>query len=50
MRMRKGFQREDVMGFIARVQEGDLQAKRVLSLANGTVGVLTGASLAPAPP
>ena len=46
MRMRKGFRREDVMGFITRLYDGDLHAKRVLSLANGTVGVLTSASLA----
>ena len=46
MRMRRGIRREDVKGFIARLYEGDLHAKRVLSLANGTVGVLTSASLA----
>ena len=46
MGMRRGIRREDVKGFIARLYEGDLHAKRVLSLANGTVGVLTSASLA----
>ena len=36
----------DIIEFISRLYEGDLHAKRVLSLANGTLGVLTSASLA----
>ena len=38
--------RHDLQNFITTLYEGDLQAKRVLSLANATVGVLTSASLA----
>ncbi len=38
--------RHDLLNFITTVYEGDLHAKRVLSLANATVGVLTSASLA----
>lgn len=37
---------QDIIGFITNLYEGDLHAKRVLSLANGTLGVLTSASLA----
>ena len=37
--------RDDISQFIANLYEGDLHAKRVLSLANATVGVLTSASL-----
>lgn len=37
---------EEITGFIATLYEGDLHAKRVLSLANATLGVLTSASLA----
>ena len=37
---------EDITGFIATLYDGDLHAKRVLSLANATLGVLTSASLA----
>lgn len=36
----------DITGFIATLYGKDLHAKRVLSLANGTLGVLTSASLA----
>ena len=39
-------QRHDLLNFIATLYEGDLHAKRVLSLANATLGVLTSASLA----
>ena len=38
--------RHDLLNFIATLYEGDLHAKRVLSLANATQGVLTSASLA----
>ena len=38
--------RHDLLNFIATLYEGDLHAKRVLSLANATLGVLTSASLA----
>ena len=38
-------QRHDLLNFIATLYEGDLHAKRVLSLANATLGVLTSASL-----
>ena len=38
--------RHDLLNFITTLYEGDLHAKRVLSLANATVGVLTSASLA----
>ena len=37
---------KDIVGFVTRLYDGDLHAKRVLSLANGTLGVLTSASLA----
>jgi hypothetical protein len=36
----------DILGFVSTLYEGDLHAKRVLSLANATLGVLTSASLA----
>ena len=35
-----------VQEFLTRVFAGDLHAKRILSLANGTLGVMTGAALA----
>jgi hypothetical protein len=35
-----------VHGFLVRVFDGDLHAKRILSLANGALGVMTGAALA----
>ena len=38
--------RGDISEFIANLYEGDLHAKRVLSLANATLGLLTSASLA----
>ena len=38
--------RDDISEFITNLYEGDLHAKRVLSLANATLGVLTNASLA----
>ena len=38
--------RHDLLNFITTLYEGDLHAKRVLSLANATLGVLTSASLA----
>ena len=34
------------MNFISTLYDGDLHAKRVLSLANATLGVLVSASLA----
>ena len=37
--------RDDISEFITNLYEGDLHAKRVLSLANATLGVLTSASL-----
>ena len=40
------FQRQDLLNFITALYEGDLHAKRVLSLANATLGVLASASLA----
>ena len=39
-------QRDDIMEFVTRLYDGDLHAKRVLSLANATLGVITSASLA----
>ena len=39
-------QRDDIMEFITRLYDGDLHAKRVLSLANAALGILTSASLA----
>ena len=42
----QSLQRHDLLNFIATLYEGDLHAKRVLSLANATMGVLTSASLA----
>ena len=45
--MRKSIERmELVHGFVKRAFSGSLHAKRIFSLANGTLGVLTGASLA----
>src|SRR5271167_505188 len=44
--MRKSIERmELVHDFLKRAFSGSLHAKRILSLANGTLGVLTGASL-----
>ena len=39
-------QRDDIIEFITRLYDGDLHAKRVLSLANAALGVLASASLA----
>ena len=39
-------QRDEIAEFISSVYDGDLHAKRVLSLANATLGVLASASLA----
>ena len=39
-------ERRDLMNFITTLYDGDLHAKRVLSLANATLGVLASASLA----
>jgi hypothetical protein len=36
----------DVIGFVSSLYEGDVHAKRVLSLSNATLGVLTSGSLA----
>ena len=45
--MRKSIDRmELVHDFLKRAFSGSLHAKRIVSLANGTLGVLTGASLA----
>ena len=41
----KWLQRQDLLKFINTLYEGDLHAKRVLSLANATLGVLASASL-----
>ena len=38
--------RDDISEFASQMYEGDLHAKRVLSLSNATLGVLTSASLA----
>ena len=43
---RQWLRRHDILNFISTLYEGDLHAKRVLSLANATQGVLTSASLA----
>lgn len=42
----KTLQRQDIWNFVNSMCNGDLHAKRVLSLANATLGVLTSASLA----
>lgn len=44
--VREGFEREDIRGFVNDVFEGEIHAKRILSLANATTGVLASASLA----
>lgn len=46
MKMAGALRQNDIIGFISTLYDGDLHAKRVLSLANGTLGVLTSASLA----
>ena len=46
MRPKGAVRRAETFEFITRLYDGDLHAKRVLSLANGTLGVLSSASLA----
>ena len=46
MRPKGALWRDEIFEFITRLYDGDLHAKRVLSLANGTLGVLGSASLA----
>ena len=46
MKPRKQFRPEDVHGYLKDIFAGDVHAKRVLSLANATTGVLTSGSLA----
>ena len=43
---KRWLRRHDLLNFINTLYDGDLHAKRVLSLANATLGVLTSASLA----
>ena len=38
MRIKKVLRRDEIMKFITRLYDGDLHAKRVLSLANATLG------------
>ena len=45
MRPKGALRRDEIFEFITRLYDGDLHAKRVLSLANGTLGVLGSASL-----
>ena len=46
MHIKKVLRRDEIMKFITELYDGDLHAKRELSLANATLGVLTSASLA----
>jgi len=46
MKASRALRQSDILEFIGTLFGGDLHAKRVLSLANGTLGVLTSASLA----
>ena len=46
MKLKAVMQRDEIAEFISSLYDGDLHAKRVLSLANATLGVLTSASLA----
>lgn len=46
MKASRALRRNDIAEFIGTLYDGDLHAKRVLSLANATLGVLTSASLA----
>ena len=46
MRIKQVLRRDEMLKFITELYDGDLHAKRVLSLANATLGVLTSASLA----
>ena len=46
MKARDVLREDHPKSFITELYDGDLHAKRVLSLAHGTLGVLSGASLA----
>jgi len=46
MKPRSAFRQKDIVRVLDSIYEGDLHAKRVLSLSNATLGVLTSASLA----
>ena len=46
MPARKGLRQKDIVRMLDALYEGDLHAKRVLSLANATLGVVTSGSLA----
>ena len=46
MKLKGIMRRNEIAEFIADLYDGDLHAKRVLSLANATLGVLASASLA----
>ena len=46
MKARAVLREDHLISFIDELYDGDLHAKRVVSLAHGTLGVLTGASLA----
>ena len=46
MKLKELMRRNEIAKFIADLYDGDLHAKRVLSLANATLGVLASASLA----
>ena len=44
MKLKAVMHRDEIAEFISSLYDGDLHAKRVLSLANATLGVLTSAS------
>ena len=46
MSFARSLRQTEIVDIVATLYEGDLHAKRVLSLANATLGVLGGASLA----
>ena len=46
MKLKQMVGHDEIMKFVAGLYNGDLHAKRVLSLANATMGVLASASLA----
>ena len=46
MKLKQMVGHDEIMKFVAGLYNGDLHAKRVLSLANATLGVLASASLA----
>ena len=46
MKLEQMMGHDEIMKFVAGLYNGDLHAKRVLSLANATLGVLASASLA----